>query len=279
MMRLKAIIFDWAGTVVDFGSLCPVGALQRAFAEKSINVAPKDINRFMGIHKREHVRAILSLPGSTEQWQLAYGRKPAPDDVDELHALAEQIMFQSMEQFATPTPHLHKTVKSLRKDGLKIGSSTGYTARLMEKLVPAAKRQGYTPDFWVASDQVPKGRPWPWMIFRNMESLGVCPPAAVVKVGDTVADMEEASNAGIWSVGITESSSLISKSEADLMSLSERERSSLIRQAGAQLSEAGAHFVIGNLSELPAVLEQINTRLEKGQIPPRLTHLRGSLAN
>jgi phosphonoacetaldehyde hydrolase len=273
-MRLKAIIFDWAGTVVDFGCLCPVEAIQAAFQAKGIIVAAKDINRFMGIHKREHVRAVLSLPAVTTQWRKAYGKKPDSSDVNLLHEMAEQRMLETVESFAMPTPYLSEAIKMTRKQGLKIGSTTGYTSLLMEKLVPVARQQGFAPDFWIASDQVPKGRPWPWMIFKNMEYLEVYPPAAIVKLGDTVADVEEANNAGIWSVAVVESSSLVGKSRSELEALPARERNSLIREASKQLTRAGAHSVIKNLSQLEATLEQIDERLEKGQLPPQLAHRR-----
>jgi len=141
--------------------------------------------------------------------------------------------------------------------------------------VPAAARQGYSPDFWIASDQVPLGRPWPWMIFKNMEHLKICPPSAVVKLGDTIADVEEANNAGVWALAVAESSSLIGMRQADLEAMPGRRRGPLVREVSKKLAEAGAHSVIKNFSELPAALEQIEKRLKNGQLPPRFTS-RGS---
>ncbi len=268
-MHLKAIIFDWAGTVVDFGSLCPIGAFQTAFAAKGIAVEPGDIHRFMGIHKWEHIQAVLALPQIAEKWRAIHGHGAGPRDVDALYGLAEQKMLETVAGSATPVPHLAEVLALLRKQDLKIGSTTGYTSPLMERLVPAAASRGYSPDFWIASDQVPQGRPWPWMIFRNLEYLKICPPAAVVKLGDTIADVEEANNAGVWSLAVVESSSLVGKSQPELAAMPAKDRNALIRQVGKKLADAGAHSVINNLSELPAALEQIELRLEKGQVPPQ----------
>ena len=270
-MNLKAIIFDWAGTVVDFGSLCPIGAFQAAFSAKGIAVAPGDIHRFMGIHKLEHIKAVLALPEVAAKWRAAHGKAPGPQDVESLYKLAEQRMLATVADSATPVPYLIQTIAAVRKLGLKVGSTTGYTSPLMERLVPAAARRGYAPDFWIASDQVPQGRPWPWMIFKNMEHLKIYPPSAVVKLGDTIADVEEANNAGVWALAAAESSSLIGMSQAELEAMPARKRGPLVRQVGKKLAEAGAHSVIKNLSELPAVLEQIEKRLKNGQLPPRLT--------
>jgi phosphonoacetaldehyde hydrolase len=273
-MHLKAIIFDWAGTVVDFGSLCPIGAFQTAFMAKGITVKPDDIHRFMGIHKREHISAILALPEVVAKWKTTHGKKADTCDVDSLYEIAEQKMLETVAASATPVPYLVEVLRAVRKQGLKIGSTTGYTLPLMERLVPAAAHRGYAPDFWIASDQVPQGRPWPWMIFKNMEHLKICPPSAVVKLGDTIADIEEANNAGVWSLAVAESSSLVGKGQSDLEAMAAKDRNALIRQVSKKMADAGAHSVIKNLSELPATLEQIENRLEKGQLPPQLTRHR-----
>ena len=267
---LSGIIFDWAGTVVDYGCLCPIGAFQAAFQEKGIAVSADDIHQFMGIHKRDHITAILSLPTVLAGWQAVHGKNPDAQTIDSLYHLAERQMLEHIAASAIPTPGLAEVLALARHKNLKIGSTTGYTSPMMEILVPAAARNGYAPEFWMASDQVPQGRPWPWMIFRNLERLQIYPPAAVVKVGDTVADIAEANNAGVWSVAVVESSSLVGKSKTELAALPEKERHRLLHRATKKLAEAGAHFVIKNLFELPAALEQIEHRLEYRQLPPQL---------
>jgi len=269
-MCLKAIIFDWAGTVVDFGSLCPISAFQSAFLAKGITVSAKDIHRFMGVHKRDHIQALLSLPDVAAGWQNNFKRTSNSDDVDSLYKIAEQQMVETVAASAVPTPFLAEALAAVRKQGLRIGSTTGYTSPMMQRLVPAAKQNGFDPEFWIASDQVPQGRPWPWMIYKNMEYLKVCPPAAVVKIGDTLADIEEANNAGIWAIGVAESSSLIGKSEAEFKAMPARSRNQTVQKVSKQFAEAGAHSVIKNLSELKEALKQIDERLEKGQLPPQL---------
>lgn len=273
-MKLKAIIFDWAGTVVDFGSLCPARAIQSAFAARNIDITAQDIHRFMGIRKREHVQVLLSLPHVAAHWRTVHGREPDSRDIDALYEESKRQMIESVADFATLTPGVTEILAAARRRELRIGSTTGYISPMLERLAPAAKRNGFNPEFWVASDQVFFGRPWPWMVFRNMEYLEVCPPAAVIKVGDTVADIEEANNAGVWSVAVVESSSLVGKSREELEALPRREHNALIKNAFTKLSEAGAHFLIRNLSELAAVFDQIDERLANGQTPPRFIHRR-----
>jgi len=269
-MHLKAIIFDWAGTTVDFGSLCPIAAFQSAFSTRGVNVKAEHIHRFMGMRKREHVQSVLSVPEVTRDWEITNKRAPISSDVDEIYKLAEEIIMDTVTKFAAPTPFVQDAMATARSLGLKIGSTTGYTAPMMEKLAPAARRKGYAPDAWVGSDQVPQGRPWPWMIFKNMEMLNVCPPSSVVKVGDTLADVAEGINAGVWTVCVLESSSMIGKSERELLSTPQRSLEVMYRKVRKQYAEAGAHFVIKNLSELEGVLERIESRLDKGMMPPRI---------
>jgi len=269
-MQLKAIVFDWAGTAVDFGSLCPVHAFQSAFANRGVTIGTREITRFMGLRKREHIETLLALPDIQSQWTAANQRPPQPRDIDALYQLAEKLLVDTAPNYSTLTPFLTEAVAAARSRGLKIGSSTGYTTAVMERLVPTARCKGFMPDLWVAADQVPQGRPWPWMIFKNMQELEVCPPAAVVKVGDTIADIDEAINAGTWAVAVVESSSLISRRKAELDALPRRQRDLILRQARKQFVEAGAHFVINNLSEFEEVLERIDFRLDKGMVPPRM---------
>jgi len=271
-MQLKGIIFDWAGTVVDFGCLCPIAAFQSAFRDQGVAVTPEHIQQFMGIHKRDHIVALLALPEIMAAWHGLHGGSPEEQDVDELYRSAESRMLESVAASARLVPALGAALTFARQRGLRIGSTTGYTTPLMEILAPAAARHGYIPEFWIAADQVPQGRPWPWMIFKNMEFLKICPPSAVVKVGDTIADVVEASNAGVWSVAVVESSSLVSLSEVELAGLPDKERHRIVQRASRKLAEAGAHFVINTLAELPLALDQIEHRVTNGQAPPRLGH-------
>ena len=69
-------------------------------------------------------------------------------------------------------------------------------------------QQGYAPDFWISPDGVGgRGRPYPYMIFANMQALGLTAVGNVVKVGDTISDIKEGVNAGVWTAGVIEGSS------------------------------------------------------------------------
>ncbi len=109
----------------------------------------------------------------------------------------------SLKEYTDPLPGgVVETVGALRKQGLKIGSTTGYTQSMMDIVVPYARNKGYQPDYYITPDGTSSfGRPYPYMIYRNMEELKLTAPWKVVKVGDTTSDIKEGVNAGAWSVG------------------------------------------------------------------------------
>ena len=100
-----------------------------------------------------------------------------------------------------------------------------------------------------------------------MEALGVYPPAAVVKVGDTVIDIEDGRNAGCWSVGVIDSSNEMGLTAGEFAALAEDEKEARRAVVGKRLSGAGAHAVIDTLSELPALVAEFGTRCAKGERP------------
>ena len=57
--KLQAVIFDWAGTTVDHGSLAPVRVLQQVFAARGVPISNAQARRDMGLLKRDHIDRIL----------------------------------------------------------------------------------------------------------------------------------------------------------------------------------------------------------------------------
>jgi phosphonoacetaldehyde hydrolase len=138
---------------------------------------------------------------------------------------------------------------------------------MMDILAPEAAKRGYQPDSIVCPDEVPAGRPYPWMCYQNAMQLGVYPMQAMVKVGDTLVDIEEGLNAGMWTVGLALTGNLVGLNEAELSALSAGEKDQARQKASAQLYGAGAHYVIDGIWDLPQVLQQIDECLSRGEHP------------
>ena len=87
-----------------------------------------------------------------------------------------------------------------------------------------------------------------------MQKLGVTSVRNVVKVGDTISDVKEGVNAGVWTVGVIEGSSELGLSQEEYEALSPQERESACRKVEESFRRAGAQFVIRNLSQLPELI-------------------------
>ena len=61
MAKFKAVIFDWDGTTVDFGSFAPMGAFTKAMAPFGIDVTINETRAPMGAAKWNHIHALLQM--------------------------------------------------------------------------------------------------------------------------------------------------------------------------------------------------------------------------
>jgi phosphonoacetaldehyde hydrolase len=221
----------------------------------------------MGLHKKDHIRAMLRTESVGAKWRAATGSDWSESDVEALYRDVTPRQVEAAVKYSALVPDVVSTVAELRRRGLKIAATTGYFREAAEVVLAAAKRQGYEPDFNICADDVPAGRPAPWMIFRCMEALGVYPPSAVLKVGDTPIDIEDGCNAGCWSVGVVDSSNEMGLGAGEFAALSEIEKEARRGAVARRFTDSGAHAVIGSLSELPDLVTEFGVRLARGERP------------
>ena len=257
MKKIKCVIMDWAGTAVDYGCFAPVAAFIEAFAEKGLIIDVVQTRKPMGLPKIQHIRELLSMPEVNEQFATRYQRAWTEEDVVELNRLFEKHLFASLENYTDPIPGVIPTLEKLRAEGLKIGSTTGYTREMMNVVLPAAQAKGYRVDYCATPNLLPAGRPAPYMIFENLKALEVPSVKNAVKVGDTVSDIREGVNAGVWSVGVIEGSSVLGLSQTEYEALTPEVRRDACRRAEETFRTAGAHFVLNDLSQLPELIRMI----------------------
>ncbi|NOU73036.1 phosphonoacetaldehyde hydrolase [Paenibacillus sp. LMG 31458] len=255
--RIKAVIFDWAGTVIDYGCFAPMHAFIQTFEEAGVPITIREARIPMGLLKWDHIHTILQMERVKSEWFATFGKEPVKEDVDRLYVRFEAVLMESLQMYTDPIPGALETVKQLREAGIAIGSTTGYTSGMMAVIVPEAKRKGYSPDFMIASDQVKAGRPYPYMIFQNLVELGIYPPKSVIKVGDTVSDMHEGRNAGVWTVAVILGSSELGLTQAEAQSMHEDELAERMNQTRLTFEQAGADYIIGSIAQLPAVIEEL----------------------
>ncbi len=257
---IKLVIFDWAGTTIDHGCFAPISAFIKAFKACGVDLTPQQARGPMGLHKQDHIRSLFQLDEIAAQWEFIHQRSWTEDDVKHIYETFMPLQIEEAKLFTDLVPDLCETISILRDQGIKIGSTTGYPRIVADSVLEAAKAKGYAPDFSMCADEVPAGRPAPWMIYRNMEALNVFPPSAVVKVGDTVPDIEAGLNAGTWTVGLTQTGSEVGLTVAEFAALSDEQKADQLAIAETKLKNAGAHFVIPTLQGLPDIIEQLNSR-------------------
>jgi phosphonoacetaldehyde hydrolase len=262
--RIRAIMLDWAGTTVDHGSMAPVLALQTLFSHHGINLSSQDARRDMGLLKRDHIHAILSLPNIRAEWLARTGHEPQESDTSSLFHEFGPLQMEIITEHSQLIPGVVETVQAWQERGIRIGTTTGYTRSMLAPVLEQAARGGYRPDASVCPDEVGAGRPAPWMLMRNAQILDVYPPLSCVKIGDTIADVQEGKNAGMWTIGLTRTGNLVEMGEAEWQQLPESEKSKRVQDAEAILLAAGADYVAEDLPGCNAALEQIEQRLADG---------------
>ena len=264
---LKAVILDWAGTVVDFGSIAPVMAMRAAFEAENVPVTDEEIRAHMGRAKRDHVASILKFARVRETWTTVHGSAPTSADGDRIHDALEPLMFASAATCADLVPGTAEVAHDLRARGIRIGSTTGYTRTMMQAILPRAAAQGYAPDVVICAGETIEGRPSPLMLWKALVDLGVWPARACVKVDDAEVGMSEGREAGCWTAGISGSGNGVGLSKADFYSLTPYERTERTGAAGKALLAAGAHLLIETIADLPEALGEIERRILAGETP------------
>ena len=267
--RVQAVVFDWAGTIVDFGSRAPMGAFVQLFKDFGIDITIAQARGPMGSAKWDHIHALCSLPDVAAQWERKYGKPVATSDIDHLYEVFTPMNARVVGDFADFIPGALDVVAKLRADGIKIGSTTGYNRPIMDVLQPIAAKAGYAPDNIVCAGDLAAGRPSPLMMYRCFADLGIWPASTVVKVDDTGVGIAEGLNAGCWTVGVAISGNANGLSLPEWQALPAAQQAEVRAAATKQLRDAGAHFVIDSVADLLPVIAQINEHLQKQELPAR----------
>jgi phosphonoacetaldehyde hydrolase len=267
--RVKAVILDWAGTVVDHGSRAPMGAFVDAFAEFGVAITIADARGPMGMAKRDHIRLVGQSPAVAEAWRARHGHDFNEADIDAIFDVFEPLNVAAIRAHADFIPGALDALAALRARGIRIGTTTGYTRPIMEELTPIAAAGGYTPEIVVCAGDLPAGRPSPLMMWYAMARMGIWPAHTVVKVDDTPPGIGEGQAAGTWTVGLALTGNIAGLSAEELAALPEGERDALRGRATAELNAAGADIVIDSIAELPDAVARIEAMLAAGRRPGR----------
>ncbi|MEM7113518.1 MAG: phosphonoacetaldehyde hydrolase [Chloroflexota bacterium] len=264
---LKLAIFDWAGTMIDYGCCAPAAAFIEGYRRKEIKITMAQAREPMGMGKWDHIKVIGEMASVVAQWERFYGRSLTDADVDDMYADFVPVLMDVLVDYTTLIPSAAETAVFLRQNNILVAGTTGYFEEAMQVCVDAAAKQGYSPDLSMCATQVSGGRPAPWLIYNVMEKLNVQPREAVVKIGDTVPDIEAGLNAGVWTIGVAQTGNEVGLTQAEIAQLDQADLAKRVAKARQKLLQSGAHYVVDGVWDVPLVVEQINGRLARGERP------------
>ncbi|VAV97149.1 Phosphonoacetaldehyde hydrolase [hydrothermal vent metagenome] len=267
--KIKAAVLDWSGTLADAYVIAPAVVFVEVFKSQGVEISMEEARGPMGLRKDIHIQKLTQDPVIAARWEKIKGKPPTQADVDAMFAEFVPAQLACLPKYTALLPGIKEVVNGLQAEGIKIGVSTGFTRVMVDVLLKDVIAQGVTPDATVAGDEVVNGaRPSPHMVFKNLDLMGIDDVKSVVKCDDTVSGIGEAMNAGCWGVGLVRYSNYMNINSLDEeATLSEADMTARMAKTRKILEQAGAHYVIDSLVELPAVIDDINARLARGEKP------------
>ena len=267
-MTIRAVVFDWAGTIVDFGSLAPMGAFVRLFANHGVTTSIAQARVPMGLPKLAHIEAMGAMPEIATQWQASKGHAFTKEDAQALLIEFEPMSAASAMEHSDFIPGFLDTYAWLKTRSIAVATTTGYTRKIMTPLIAKAAAAGFEPARVICCDDVAQSRPSPLGMQACMTTLNLTgQSSSVVKVDDTVPGLQEGQNAGCWTVGVAASGNALGWSWDEWVQASEDERDHALKGAYATLRDAGAHEVIHSVADLKVALSAIEARIARGEQP------------
>lgn len=193
MHELDLVVFDMAGTTVRATDRVPA-AFREAFEQVGVTLSDEEIQSVRGRSKREAISDLLTRhPSAEDERQVATS----------VYSNFQRILIECCEEHGVESVDgADRTLEWLKTHGVKVALSTGFDRALADLLL---RMIGWdkSVDVLVCNEDVPRGRPAPYLIFRAMEWTGAECIHRVAAVGDTISDLQAAFNAGArWSIGV-----------------------------------------------------------------------------
>ena len=267
--KVQAVILDWSGTTADAYVVAPAVVFVEVFKRQKVEISMVEARGPMGLRKDLHIKALTEVDEIKERWKKIHGKYPEQSDVDRMFADFVPLQLDCLRKYTTLLPGVAEVTQRLQKQGIKIGSTTGFVRSMVDILEEDSAKQGYKPDASVAGDEVTNGaRPSPHMVYKNLDMLNITPIQSVVKVDDTASGVGEAVNAGCWGIGVTRYSNYMDvDTPEDGKKLSEDEIKKRVAKTKDILEKAGAHYILESIADIEPVIEDINKRIARGKRP------------
>lgn len=185
---LELAVFDMTGTTVENTGM--VGeTFAAALQADGLQVTADEIGAWRGASKREAIRRLIERHSAADRSDARVERVYAD--------FQDRLRRQFAAEGLRPIAGAEETFAWLRTRGIRLAFNTGFDRDLADLILGALKWDRGTVDAVVCGDEVSRGRPAPFMVFRAMERTGVVNVRRVATVGDTRLDLEAGWNAGV----------------------------------------------------------------------------------
>lgn len=225
---IQLVVFDIAGTTIDENNVV-YKTLQTAINQRGYHFTLDQVlAEGAGKEKSEAIRSILKLKVGPVNEKLVAG-------IYEDFLLSLKKAYETLS--VQPEPGAEELFNILKRRNKRIVLNTGYNLEIAESLV---KKVGWTEtvefDRMITSGDVKNNRPDPEMIDLAMDIFRIQDPREVIKIGDSIIDIEEGQNAGcLLSIGITTGA-----------------------HTYHQLRSANPDYILNNLLELVPILDALD---------------------
>ena len=260
--NIEAIVFDLAGTLIDFGSLAPSQVLIKLFDRLGIKITRKQAIGPMGIEKRAHIKALLTTRKINSEWKKKFKSKPTVKDIDKLFKLFNPELKKIINKHSKFISGSKKTLDFIKNKKIKIGINTGYSEEILKVILPELKKQRFIPDVSYSSSYTKIGRPSAEIIYKIFSELNITKGSNCIKVDDTIPGLLEGVNAGMWVVGVIFSGNEFGKTEVEFNKLSFKDKTKFRKKIKKKFEKVGAHYVIDTIKDLPKIIKIIQTRIK-----------------
>jgi len=259
--NIEAIVFDLAGTLIDFGSLAPSQVLIKLFDRLGIKITRKQAIGPMGIEKRAHIKALLTTRKINSEWKKKFKSKPTVKDIDKLFKLFNPELKKIINKHSKFISGNKKTLDLIKNKIKKIELNTGYSEEILKVILPELKKQRFIPDVSYSSSYTKIGRPSAEIIYRIFSDLNITKGSNCIKVDDTIPGLQEGLNAGMWVIGVIFSGNEFGKNEHEFNKLTNKEKLKFRKKISRKFKKIGAHYVIDTIKDLPKIIERIENKI------------------
>lgn len=261
-MNKYGVIFDLAGTIIDYGSLAPIYVFIALFKKYGIILSEEQAKFPMGLQKLQHIKELFKDPDILKQYIKLYNTNPTDNVIYKMYLDSIEIGKSIIPIMSQPIFGVEKIIQFLIEHDIKIGSTTGYSKEIIQSIIDYNSKN-FDPNLInilsnsITSDNVIFGRPEPWMIYHSAEKMRIYPMSNIVKIDDTLPGLLEGINAGTLTIGVVKTGSFLglTKENVDQLDTIDLDKKlNIIRQ---KMYSIGCDYVVDSVNDIIPILIKI----------------------